>query len=85
MSKEGNSPCPAEQHFEAQWFMVTCDKCGWKWYETEQMQSKRFFYCPKCLNKVRHSEKPPRKKKMAAESEIESLKKFFDLRRLDNR
>jgi DNA-directed RNA polymerase subunit RPC12/RpoP len=72
----------AEQNVELEWFMVTCDNCGWKWFESQQMQKKRFFYCPSCLSKVKNSYQPPEKKQVADDSKLESLKKFFDEKRI---
>lgn len=77
-----NTELNDKQEFTIRWFQVVCDSCGWSWFESEQMRKNPYFYCPKCLSKIKNAEKKP--KKVAKKSEIISLKKYFDRFRLDS-
>ncbi len=72
-----------QKEFTIRWFQVVCDSCGWSWFESEQMRKSPYFYCPKCLSKIKNEEKK-QKKKLAKKSELILLKKHFDQFRLDS-
>lgn len=77
-----NTELNAQQGFTIRWFKVICNSCGWSWFESEQVKKSPYFYCPKCLSKIKNSDRKPNR--VAKKADIISLKKYFDQIRLDS-